>query len=244
MGGADPGSDGSASASEATGLVPRASRRTEISGRRLGTLGIGRGDRVVLALPDGDPGGHSPGWRQCRGAIAAPVNPRRRSRRHTAPAAVRRGRSSSLIEADTSFRDLPRREPGFQSSRSTLPGQAAIGADPDAANPPEPGPCPRLTIFRLILLTSGTTDVPRRVPAATRQRTGDMFGTGAGHGGSRRATAGSSSAPAYFVLGLARVVESLDLRRKRDRQQCRRRSCRVRGTSVTWIQPGPGCRRR
>jgi acyl-CoA synthetase (AMP-forming)/AMP-acid ligase II len=60
----------------------------------------------------------------------------------------------------------------------------------------------------MILLTSGTTDVPRRVPATHR----NMLATCSARVRARRLTRcdrGLTAAPAYFVLGLARIIESL-----------------------------------
>jgi len=60
----------------------------------------------------------------------------------------------------------------------------------------------------MILLTSGTTDVPRRVPVTH----GNVLATCSARVRARRLTPhdrGLSTAPPYFVLGLARVIESL-----------------------------------
>jgi acyl-CoA synthetase (AMP-forming)/AMP-acid ligase II len=79
---------------------------------------------------------------------------------------------------------------------------ACASAGHDSSPPPDP------SALALILPTSGTTDRPRRVPVSHKT----LLDTCAARAAQRRFTRrdrGLSVTPAYFVLGLARVVESL-----------------------------------
>jgi acyl-CoA synthetase (AMP-forming)/AMP-acid ligase II len=77
-----------------------------------------------------------------------------------------------------------------------------------AERPASTVPLPAADDLALILLTSGTTDAPRLVPALHR----DALEVCAARVRARRLTArdrGLSTARAFFVLGLLRVIESL-----------------------------------
>jgi acyl-CoA synthetase (AMP-forming)/AMP-acid ligase II len=105
--------------------------------------------------------------------------------------------------SDTVYGDL--------ATESSLPvleidadGHVLLDAEPDGTAGAWPAP----DDLALILLTSGTTDQPRRVPATH----GNLLATCSARVHARQLSArdrGLSAAPAYFVLGLARVVESL-----------------------------------
>ena len=172
-------------------------------GARLRALGVGRGDRVVLALPDGV-GAAVAGLGASGFAIGVPVNPAQ-AWREAEPMLAELEPSVVVVggKTETVLRDLAVRAgvPVLELDAAGRPGGVAASERPS-------GPAPAPDDLALILLTSGTTDAPRLVPATHR----NVLLTCAARVRVRKLTSrdrGLSSAPAYFVLGLARVAESL-----------------------------------
>jgi acyl-CoA synthetase (AMP-forming)/AMP-acid ligase II len=174
-------------------------------GRDLAALGIGRGDRVVLALPDGV--AHAVAMLGTIGAaVAVPVNPVQAPVEAEQILTVVQPRA--VIEAlgvETDFRGAARAGvPVFTVDRSgaLLPDQEPLG-------PPLPSaPEPAAADLAMILLTSGTTDRPRRVPVSH----GMLLDTCAARVAIRGFTARDrclNAAPGYFVLGISRTAEAL-----------------------------------
>ena len=177
--------------------------RIEAFGAQLAALGIRRGDRVVLALPDGMAAAIA-GLATSRVAIAVPVNPAL-SRAEAVPllAAVAPRAVCVAENTNTVYGDLAT-ETGWPLLEIDVGGRLLLDREPDGAKGTWPAP----DDLALILLTSGTTDQPRRVPATH----GNLLLTCSARVHARQLSAhdrGLSSAPAYFVLGLARVAESL-----------------------------------
>ncbi len=177
-------------------------RRIQALGAVLGALGIGRGDRIMLALPDGVAAAIG-GLATSRVAVGVPVNPAQ-SRQEAEPllAAVKPRAVIVAENAETVYGDLAIRaglplleiDSGGQVLTELAPVRSVAWPDADD--------------LALILLTSGTTDQPRRVPATHR----NLLSTCSARVMARNLTTrdrGLNSAPAYFVLGLARVAESL-----------------------------------
>jgi acyl-CoA synthetase (AMP-forming)/AMP-acid ligase II len=176
-------------------------RRIGAVAARLTTLGVGRGDRVVLALPDGM-GAAIAGLGTSRVAVGVPVSPAQ-SRREAEPmlAAVAPGALVAAVGADTVFRGLAV-ETGIPLLE--LGAGGTVGEDGEPTSLPDLDP----DDLALILLTSGTTDQPRRVPVTHRA----LLDTRSGRVIDGKLTPrdrGLCTSPAYFVLGLARVAESL-----------------------------------
>jgi acyl-CoA synthetase (AMP-forming)/AMP-acid ligase II len=209
---------------------------------RLDVHGVERGDRIVLALPDGVTAAVA-GLAASRVAIGVPVNPTQ-ARREAAPmlAAIAPRVVVVASGVETVYRALAA-EAGLQVVELVHDQGTgwAMGRAPASASRPSPrrsrssrsSPCPSRSSdstlgdigafghgetlagshpgpddIALILLTSGTTDDPRLAPATHRQ----LLETCAARVTIRNLTPqdrGLSAAPAYFVLGLARVIESL-----------------------------------
>ncbi|MGH2616074.1 MAG: AMP-binding protein, partial [Thermomicrobiales bacterium] len=174
--------------------------------RQLAAVGIGRHDRVVLALPDGV-GAAVAGLATLRAAIGVPVNPAQSLAEATpllaavAPRAIVVGPGG-----ETPFREAATRA-GIPVITLDAAGMLQVELD-DAVGQIEPLSPPSADELAMILLTSGTTDVPRRVPTLH----GNVLATCSARVRARRLSPrdrGLSPAPAYFVLGLARVIESL-----------------------------------
>ena len=174
--------------------------------RQLAALGIERGDRVLLALPDGVPTAIA-GLATIRTAVAVPVNPAQsRAEAESIIASVTPRVVIVARGAETAFRDVAR-HPNIPVV--TLDAAGLLRFDVNVPKiRPEPPNMPTPDDLAMILLTSGTTDVPQRVPATHR----DMLATCSARVRARRLTRhdrGLTAAPAYFVLGLARIIESL-----------------------------------
>ncbi len=172
-------------------------------GARLASLGVGRGDRVVLALPDGV-GAAIAGLGASGTAIGVPVNPAQ-AWREAEPMFAALEPSVVVVgeKTDAVFRDLAIRA-GVPVLELDGAGRLEGGKAPGRPSNPAPAP----NDLALILMTSGTTDRPRRVPVSHSA----LLLTCAARVQARKLTPrdrGLSSAPAYFVLGLARVAESL-----------------------------------
>src|SRR4051794_3026316 len=180
--------------------------RIEHFARQLATLGIKRGDRVVLALPDGVAAAVA-GLATIRTAVGVPVNPAQ-SRAEANPILASVAPRVVIVAqgAETAWRDaalhvnipvVALNDVGFlllDVNTSVIPADLPLLPAPDD--------------LAEILLTSGTTDVPRRVPATHR----NMLATCSARVRVRCLThrdRGLSTAPAYFVLGLARIIEAL-----------------------------------
>jgi acyl-CoA synthetase (AMP-forming)/AMP-acid ligase II len=178
-------------------------RRIEAFGSLLRALGIGRGDRVVLALPDGVAAAIA-GLAATRVAVGVPVNPAQ-SRLEAEPLLGAVAPSAVIVaeNSETVYGDLAVHA-GLPLLEIDSGGQVLIDVAPVSSG----AAWPAADDLALILLTSGTTDQPRRVPATHR----NLLSTCSARVRVRRLGSrdrGLSSAPAYFVLGLARVAESL-----------------------------------
>ena len=142
-----------------------------------------------------------------RTAIGVPVNPAQ-SRAEVDPilAAVAPRVVIVAQGAETAWREA--------AMHATIPvvtlnsaGLLQLDLDPSMI-PTEPPLLPAPDDLAMILLTSGTPDVPRRVPATH----GNVLATCSARVRARGLSPrdrGLSTAPAYFVLGLARIIESL-----------------------------------
>ena len=177
--------------------------RMEMFGAQLHSLGVGRSDRIVLALPDGVPAAIA-GLSTIRVAVGVFVNPAQsRSEAEPILAAIEPRLVIVAAGVETVFRDLAL-QAGLPILEIDSAGQLLTGRESRGPATAEPG----ADDLALVLLTSGTTDRPRRVPATHR----NVLSTCSARVRARRLSPhdrGLSSAPAYFVLGLARVVESL-----------------------------------
>lgn len=180
--------------------------RIEDFALQLTARGLGRGNRVVLALPDGVAAVVA-GLATIRTAIAVPVNPAQ-PRAEAGPilAAVAPRVVVVAEGAETDYREsamlanIPVVTIDRAGRLSREGGSSTIAASP--------APLPAPDDLAMILLTSGTTDVPRRVPVTHA----NVLATCSARVRARRLTTqdrGLSTAPPYFVLGLARVIESL-----------------------------------
>jgi acyl-CoA synthetase (AMP-forming)/AMP-acid ligase II len=180
--------------------------RIEFVARQFRARGIGRGDRVMLALPDGLSTTIA-GLAAMRAAVAVPVNPALSPAEAALVCAAVAPQAVVVAQGQgTAYRDI---------AAHTGTPVLTLGADGLLANGGEQGatsddafPSPTGNDLAMILLTSGTTDVPRLVPAIHRH----VLDTCLARAKARRLSQcdrGLSSAPAYFVLGLARVIESL-----------------------------------
>ena len=169
-------------------------------------LGIGRSDRVVLALPDGVT--HALVLlATMSNAIAVPVSPAQSLPEAEAILAMIGPRAVvAFAGTETAFREAARAAgvPVIEvdAGGALLPGQTApAGA---AASTARPG----ADDLTLILLTSGTTERPRGVPVAH----GPLLDTCAARVAIRSLTPRDrvlNTAPGSFVVGIARTVEAV-----------------------------------
>jgi acyl-CoA synthetase (AMP-forming)/AMP-acid ligase II len=181
-------------------------RRIDTIGRQLATLGIGRQDRVVLALPDGLSTAIA-SLAVLRSAIAVPVNP---AQPLDEAAPICDAVSPSLLivasGSNTAWREAAQRR-GIPVRALDAAGARIDGVpEGDGSDVPLPNPAP--DDLAMILLTSGTTERPRCVPASHQALLEACWARAKARHLSRQDRA-LSCAPAYFVLGLARVIESL-----------------------------------
>jgi oxalate---CoA ligase len=180
--------------------------RIENFARQLSALDIKRGDRVVLALPDGVAAAVA-GLATIRTAVAVPVNPAQ-SRAEAEPVLATVAPRVVIIAqgAETAFRAAALHA---NIPVVTMDDVAVLQLDVDTpAIATELPLLPATDDLAMILLTSGTTDVARRVPATH----GNVLATCSTRTRARCLThrdRGLSTAPAYFVLGLARIIEAL-----------------------------------
>ncbi len=174
--------------------------------RQLTALGIARNDRVMLALPEGVAAAVA-GLATIHSAVGVPVNPvqSRAEAEHIVVSVAPR----VVIVAqgtETAWRDV--------ALRANIPAMALDAAghpplDVDSSRVSvDPLRLPAPDDLAMILLTSGTTDAPRRVPATHANLLATCSARVRARGLSK-GDRGLSTAPAYFVLGLARVIESL-----------------------------------
>ena len=180
--------------------------RIEDFARQLAALGVGRADRVVLALPDGVAAAIA-GLAALRAAVGVPVNPAQPLAEVDPILATVSPRVVIVAQgAETAYREAALRA---NIQVGTLDVTGLLQLDVEAPmRPAEPPLLPAPEDLAMILLTSGTTDVPRRVPATH----GNVLATCAARVQARRLAPrdrGLATAPAYFVLGLARIIESL-----------------------------------
>jgi acyl-CoA synthetase (AMP-forming)/AMP-acid ligase II len=181
-------------------------RRIDRVARTLAALGVERTDRVALALPDGTAAAIA-GLATMRAAIGVPVNPglpsaeAERVVAAVAPRLVIVARGASIpLRAAAAQAGVPVVE--IDAAGSLLAPAAPDTMRGGRLTDPTPDD------LTLILLTSGTTDRPRRVPV----RHDALLATCSARVTIRalgRRDRGLSSAPAYFVLGLSRIAESL-----------------------------------
>ena len=172
----------------------------------LAAAGIGRTERVVLALPDGVvPAAMM--LATMRAAVATPVNP-----------------ALPLPEAQTILDSLTPRAlivpvgmPTAFCAAAAASGIAVLEIDEHGFLLPGPVTGSQPTAFEaepdpddlaLILLTSGTTDRPRRVPVRHRSLL-DVCTLRARARKLSPADRGLNSAPASFVVGISRTIEPL-----------------------------------
>ena len=180
--------------------------RIEDIARQLSAVRIERDDRVVLALPDSLTAAVA-GLATIRTAVAVPLNPMQSLAEVTPLLATVAPRVVIIAQGAESAV----REAAMQAHIPVLELDAAgvLRRDLDTrmihVNPPH---LPAPDDLAMVLLTSGTTDVPQRVPATH----GNVLATCSARVRARRLTPqdrGLSTAPAYFVLGMARIIESL-----------------------------------
>jgi acyl-CoA synthetase (AMP-forming)/AMP-acid ligase II len=180
--------------------------RIEEFARQLAALGIELGDRVLLALPDGVPTAIA-GLATIRTAVAVPVNPAQsRAEAESIIASVTPRVVIVAHGAETAFRDVAR-HPNIPVVALDAAGLLQLDVNAPLIRP-EPLNAPAPDDIAMILLTSGTTDVPQRVPATHGNVLATCSARTLTRGMSPR-DRGLSTAPAYFVLGLARVIEPL-----------------------------------
>ena len=175
-------------------------------GRDLAALGIGRRDRVILAMPDGV--SHAVAMLATIGsAVGVPVNPvQPRSEAEPIVASIAPRAVIEIRGVETAYRAAAARAGAavieIDRSGMVIPGQ-------DPAGPPLlPSADPAPTDLGMILLTSGTTERPRRVPVTH----GLLLDTCAARVAIRGFTPRDrclNTAPGYFVLGISRTAEAL-----------------------------------
>ncbi|MFN8591132.1 MAG: AMP-binding protein [Thermomicrobiales bacterium] len=179
---------------------------TEAFGRACAALGLGRGDRLLLELPEGMTYTRVL-LATMRAATAVPVSAGKPATEADAilakvkPRAViaRRGEPATFRDRATAA-GIPVLE--VDADGTLLPDQGAVG-------PPRPTPdAPVPDELAAILLTSGTTELPRAVPI----RHDALLAVCGARVVIREFTRHDRallSAPASFVVGIARAVEAL-----------------------------------
>lgn len=175
-------------------------------GEACAALGVGRGDRVLLELPEGMTYARVL-LATMRAAVAVPVSVGKPAAEADAILAKIKPRAVVVMRGEQA---IFRERAGLagisvlevDADGTLLAGQTAVGA-------PLPAPAePEGDDLALIMLTSGTTELPRAVPVrhhplltvcsvrvAMRQFT--------------RHDRALNSAPASFIVGIARTIESL-----------------------------------
>ena len=184
----------------------RLQERIDRFGHDLAAVGIGRGDRVMLALPSGVAGAIAT-LAAMRSAVAIPVNP--------AASGPEAAEMLGLVEprllivargAETAFHAAaaPARVSICEIDATVSKGEKSHASEaPAPANPDPAG-----DDLALILLTSGTTDRPRRVPA-THAGLLAMATTLANGRPTGPRDRNLNSAPLSFVMGLSSMAISL-----------------------------------
>ena len=180
--------------------------RIEKFARQLAALGIKRGDRVILALPDGVAAAVV-GLATICTAVGIPVNPMQSRAEAERVLATVAPRAVIVAQgAETAFRDV--------ATHASIPVVALDSVEfvlLDVDTPVIQTDLPHLPApddLAMILLTSGTTDVSRCVPATH----GNVLRTCLARVRARCLThrdRGLSTAPAYFVpLRQVRLVST------------------------------------
>jgi acyl-CoA synthetase (AMP-forming)/AMP-acid ligase II len=180
--------------------------RIEEFARQLIRLGIERGDRVILALPDGVAAAVA-ALATIRTAVGVPVNPTQ-SRAEVEPILAAVAPKIVIVGqgAATAWRDAATHT-NVQVLALDAAGGLQIDGEPPVIYAISPAP-PNPDDLAMILLTSGTTDVPRSAPVTH----GNVLAVCSVRAITRRITPrdrGLCTAPAYFVIGLAQIMEAL-----------------------------------
>ena len=211
-------------------------RRIETLARQLSVGGIGRGDRVMLALPDGVATTIA-GLAAMRAAVGVPVNPALAPAEAAAVfAAVAPRVVVTAQDQETAWRKIAE-QAGTPLLTLGVDGLIAGGEGRDAS-PDDLIPNPTAADLAMILLTSGTTDLPRLVPAVHRH----VLDTCSARVKARRLAQHDRG------LSTARPTSCSVWRASSNRccpaaarlSAARGRSCRRRRPSATWRRPGPG----
>jgi oxalate---CoA ligase len=213
--------------------------RIEEFARQLSSIGITRSDRVMLALPDGVAAAVA-GLATIRTAVGVPVNPAQ-SRAEAGPILASVAPRVVIVaqRADTAFRGAAL-QANIPVAMLDAAGFLQLDGDTSMIATTLPS-LPAPDDLAMILLTSGTTDVSRRVPATH----GALLATCSARTRARGLTPrdrGLSSAPAYFVLGLARIIESLISGRSAivaTANEITRQPEAIRTLAPTWAWMGP-----